>query len=72
MLTDKLHYLQVSSGTTEKTRTTIPFIYNLSDTVGDLDIVDFPGVDDIDESVKDVAELLLTLAQVIIYVVDYR
>ena len=54
------------------TRTNIPFIYNLSDTVGDVDIVDFPGVDHIDESVKDVADLILTLAQVIIYVVDYR
>ena len=63
---------QVSSGTTEARRTTVPFIYSLKETVGDLDIVDFPGVDDVDESISDMANLLLTLAQVIIFTVDYR
>ncbi len=37
-----------------------------------MDIVDFPGVNDVDKSVFDVGNLILTLAQVIIFVVDYR
>ena len=44
-------------------------MYNLEDMVDGLDVVDFPGVDDRDESI---ADLLLTLAQIIIFVVDYR
>ncbi len=47
-------------------------MYNLNDTVGNVDIVDFPGVNDVDKSVFDVGNLILTLAQVIIFVVDYR
>ena len=35
-------------------------------------MVDFPGVDDRDETIPDLAELLLFLAQVVIFVVDYR
>ena len=37
-----------------------------------LDVVDFPGVDDRDETIPDLAELLLFPAQVVIFVVDYR
>ncbi len=37
-----------------------------------LDVIDFPGVDDRDETIPDLAELLLSLAQVVIFVVDYR
>ena len=37
-----------------------------------LDVVDFPGVDDRDETISDLADLLLTLAQIIVFVVDYR
>ena len=47
-------------------------MYNLDVTVEGLDVVDFPGVDDMDETIPDLAELLLTLAQIIIFVVDYR
>ena len=65
-------YLQIPSGTTEEKRTTVPFIYNMEARVEGLDIVDFPGVDDRDESISELADLLLTLAQIIIFVVDYR
>ena len=35
-------------------------------------MVDFPGVDDEDDSIGDLADLLLTIAQIIVFVVDYR
>ena len=63
---------QISSGTTEEKRTTLPFIYNLDEKVKGLDVVDFPGVDDKDESISELADLILTLAQIIVFVVDYR
>ena len=47
-------------------------MYNLDETVEGLDVVDFPGMDDMDETIPDLAELLLTLAQIVIFVVDYR
>ena len=47
-------------------------MYNLEDKVDGLDVVDFPGVDDRDKSISEMADLLLTLAQIIIFVVDYR
>ena len=59
-------------GTTECKRTTVPFLYNLDQVVEGLDVIDFPGVDDQDETIPDLAELLLSLAQVVIFVVDYR
>ena len=59
-------------GTTATKRTTIPFLYNLGGCIDGLDIIDFPGVDDRDETIPDLAELLLALAQVVIFVVDYR
>ena len=53
-------------------RTTVPFMYNLDEHVEGLDVVDFPGVDDEDDTIGDLADLLLTIAQIIIFVVDYR
>ena len=47
-------------------------MYNLDEKVEGLDVVDFPGVDDQDESISDLADLLLTLSQIVIFVVDYR
>jgi hypothetical protein len=47
-------------------------VYNLDEDVEGLDVVDFPGVDDEDDSIPDLADLLLTIAQIIIFVVDYR
>ena len=35
-------------------------------------MVDFPGVDDEDDSIGDLADLLLTIAQIIVFIVDYR
>ena len=37
-----------------------------------LNVIDFPGVDDRDETISDLAELLLVVAQVVIFVVDYK
>ena len=47
-------------------------MYNLDEVVEGLDVVDFPGVDDMDETIPDLAELLITLAQIVVFVVDYR
>ena len=47
-------------------------MYNLDEVVEGLDVVDFPGVDDMDETIPNLAELLITLAQIVIFVVDYR
>jgi len=62
----------VPVGTTAIKRTTVPFLYNLNDSVDGLDVIDFPGVDDRDETIPELAELLLALAQVVVFVVDYR
>ena len=53
-------------------RTTVPFMYNMDGCVDGLDVIDFPGVDDKDDSVPGLAKILLSLAQVVIFVVDYR
>lgn len=39
--------------------------------VDNLDVIDFPGVNDKD-SIPDLAALLVGLAQVVIFVLDYR
>ena len=67
-----LHSPQVPIGTTESKRTTVPFLYNLDESVEGLNVVDFPGVDDEDDSIGDLADLLITVAQIILFVVDYR
>ena len=66
------HDIQVLVGTTEIQRTAVPFMYNLDDAVEGLSVIDFPGVDDRDQSIATLAQLLLTLAQLVILVVDYR
>ena len=66
------HTFQIPTGTTEGKRTTVPFLYNLDESVEGLNVVDFPGVDDEDDSIGDLADLLLTIAQIIVFVVDYR
>ena len=64
--------MQIPTGTTDMKRTTVPFMYNLDAQVEGLDVVDFPGVDDEDDTIGDLADLLVTIAQIIIFVVDYR
>lgn len=59
-------------GTTNQKRTTVPILYNLDGKVNGLDVIDFPGVDDKDHNIPEMADLLLRLAQIIIFVVDYR
>lgn len=65
-------YFQTLVGTTGTKRTTVPLMYNLDGKVDGLDVIDFPGVDDTDHSIPELAELLISLAQVVIFVVDYR
>lgn len=65
-------FTQIKVGTTNRKRTTVPILYNLDGSVDGLDIFDFPGVDDKDNSIPELAELLLSLSQIIIFVVDYR
>ena len=53
-------------------RTTVPFIYNLGPHVDDLDVIDFPGADDDQKEVRDIVTFLYILAQMFVFVVDYR
>ena len=64
--------LKALVGTTEQKRTTVPLMYNLDGSVDGLDVIDFPGVDDKDHSIPGLAKLLISLAQVVVFVVDYR
>ena len=50
----------------------MPFLYNLDESAEGLNVVDFPGVDDEDDSIGDLADLLITVAQIILFVVDSR
>ena len=59
-------------GTTEHKRTTVPLLYNLDGKVDGLDVIDFPGVDDRDHCIPELARLFLGLVQVVIFVVDYK
>ncbi len=58
-------------GTTKSTRTTVPFIYNYDGAVEGFDVIDFPGVDD-EDAVPELAKLLISLCQAVVFVVDYR
>ena len=53
-------------------RTTVPLLYNLEDNTEGLDVIDFPGIDDSDHTIPDLARLLLSLAQIIVFVVDFK
>ena len=64
--------LKVPAGTRESKRTTVPFIYSLGRDLTGIDVIDFPGVDDRDETIPELAELLLSLAQIVVFVVDYK
>lgn len=56
----------------ERRRTTVPFTYSLEEDIPGLDIIDFPGVDDQDSTIPDLARFLLGLTQLVVFVVDYR
>ena len=49
----------------------MPFLYNMDGRIDKLDVIDFPGVDDV-STVPQMTKLLVNLAQVVIFVVDYR
>lgn len=59
------------TGTVQETRTTVPYIYSLDEVEG-LDVIDFPGVNDQDESIPELANLLLRLTRIVVFVVDYK
>jgi len=40
--------------------------------ISGLDVVDFPGVDDTDHSIPELADLLLGIAQIVIFVCDHK
>ena len=64
-------FMQVETGTREEKRTTVPFLYNIHG-VENFDVIDFPGVDDQDESISDLVDLLRSLSQLVVFVVNYR
>ena len=66
------YFAQIPVGTTAVKRTTVPFLYSMDGVVDGLDVIDFPGVDDRDKTISELAELLLVVAQVVVFVVDYR
>jgi predicted GTPase len=73
LLVKKLFKLEkVKVGVQAVKRTTVPLLYNLEESVEGLDVIDFPGVDDSDQTVPELARLLLSLAQIIIFVVDFK
>jgi len=47
-------------------------MYNLDEKVEGLEVIDFPGVNDGDETISNLIDLFLTLSQIFIFVVDYR
>lgn len=49
----------------------VPFLYNMDGRVDKLDVIDFPGVDDV-STVPEVTKLLVGLAQIVVFVVDYK
>ena len=59
-------------GTRAIKRTAVPLLYNLDCKIDGLDVIDFPGVDDSDHTVPELAGCLLSLAQIVVFVVDYR
>ena len=64
--------MQVPSGTRESRRTVVPFLYNLGPEIDELDVVDFPGVDDSDEVIRYLCDILYLITQLVIFVVDHR
>ena len=64
--------MQVPSGTRESRRTVVPFLYNLGPEIDELDVVDFPGVDDSDQLIRGLCGALRLITQLVIFVVDHR
>ena len=49
----------------------MPFLYSIPG-VENFDVIDFPGVDDQDDNIADLVNLLRTLSQLVVFVVNYR
>ena len=49
----------------------MPFLYSIPG-VDNFDVIDFPGADDQDDHILDLVNLLRTLSQLVVFVVDYR
>jgi GTP-binding protein EngB required for normal cell division len=63
---------EIVSGTMNLHRTTVPFLYNLDGSVDGLSVIDFPGADDMDDTVVELSEILLKLSQLVVLVIDYK
>ena len=62
---------EVETGTRAEDRTTVPFLYSIQG-VDNFDVIDFPGVDDQDDRISDLVNLLRTLSQLVVFVVNYK
>ena len=60
----------VETGTRSKKRTTVPFLYSIPG-VENFDVIDFPAVDDQDRHIKELVNLLHSLSQLVVFVVNY-
>ncbi len=49
----------------------MPFLYGIHG-VENFEVIDFPGVDDQDKNITDLVNLLRTLSQLVVFVVNYR
>ena len=70
--TFNFYFQKVKVGTRSAKRTTVPLLYSLEDCIEGLDVIDFPGVDDKKHSIPEMADLLLSLAQIVVFVVDFK
>jgi GTPase Era involved in 16S rRNA processing len=71
-LVNKVFKIETVQGNTQAARTTVPLIYNMDNEVEGLSVIDFPGVDDRDDSIGGLAKLLVGLAQIVIFVCEYK
>jgi GTP-binding protein EngB required for normal cell division len=71
-LLNRIFCQKVPSGTSEAKRTTVPFLYSLGPDVEGVDVIDFPGVDDNDDLIRVLCKILFDLAQVAVFVVEYK
>ena len=66
-----MHIQGIETGTRAEKRTTVPFLYSVQG-VENFEVIDFPGVDDQDDHISDLVNLIRTLSQLVVFVVNYR
>ena len=50
----------------------MPFLYNLGPEIEEMDIIDFPGVNDSSDDIRALCEVIFEMAQMILFIVDYK